>query len=152
MKSRRVRFEVLSWFIASFATFWIAACTQKPSAGGSAESASVSIPTIEPREALGLLNNDFAILVDVREEEEIKNTGMAASARSMPFSKVQAESPEWKAFLSGLPQGKQIIFYCAKGGRAEEVAKKAALQGFRVGNLGGFSSWKDAGLPVRASP
>lgn len=109
---------------------------------------SAAVAQVSPKETEGLLRNDFAVLVDVREEDEIKD-GMAAPAKWFPTSKIQADDPSWKEFVSKLPKDKQIVFYCAVGGRAGKVAAKLAEQGFKVGNMGGFRDWQSAGLPVR---
>ena len=111
--------------------------------GGGSVVAQVSV-----KEAEGLIRNDFAVLVDVREDDEIKS-GMAAPARWFPTSKIEADDPSWKEFVSKLPKDKQIVFYCAAGVRAGQAAAKLAGQGFKVGNMGGFKDWKAAGLPVK---
>ncbi len=134
------RFPVLASLFALVLTF--AGCTKR----------SAEVPAITPREAAGLLANDFAVLVDVREENEVKATGLAEKARWIPMSKIEADAPEWKALLAAGPQDKQVLFYCAKGGRAGKAAAKMAVAGHKVGNLGGFDDWKAAGLPVRSQP
>jgi rhodanese-related sulfurtransferase len=116
----------------------LASCTR-----GGGKVASVS-----PKEVEGLLRNDFAVLVDVREEDEVKG-GMAAPAQWFATSKIQADDPAWKDFLAKHPKEKQLVLYCAVGGRAGKIAAKLAEQGYKVGNMGGFRDWKAAGLPVR---
>lgn len=112
----------------------------------------VEVPSVTPREAAGLLANDFAVLIDVREEDEVKATGLAEKARWIPMSKIEADAPEWKELLAATPRDKQVLFYCAKGGRAGKAAERMAQAGHKVGNLGGFEGWKSAGLPVRPQP
>lgn len=116
-----------------------AACTKKP-----------SVRSVEPREAYGLLRNDFAILVDVREANEIAS-GMAEGAQWMPYtSKIETNSPEWNAWIQALPKDKEIIFYCRSGRRSGLAAAEImAAKGFRASNMGGFEDWEKAGLPVR---
>lgn len=104
---------------------------------------------VSPTEAQGLLNNDFAVMVDVREDSEIQESGMAAPAKHIPMSKIEAGDPAWKEFVANTPKDKQIIFYCAKGGRAGRAADLIAKEGFRSSNMGGFQTWVDAGLPVK---
>ena len=95
-----------------------------------------------------MLRNGFAVVVDVREEAEIKQTGMAQGARWIPLAKIQTDAPEWRALLAEVKKDQKLAFYCAAGRRAQVAAEKAAAAGFSAANLGGFSDWKNAGLPV----
>jgi rhodanese-related sulfurtransferase len=106
------------------------------------------VPEVAPVEAMGLIRNDFALLVDVREADEIAS-GMAAPAKWIANSKIEADDASWKEFVASLPRDKQIVFYCAKGGRANKAAEKLAALGFKVGNMGGYQDWVKAGLPTR---
>lgn len=101
-----------------------------------------------PHEAYGVLQNGFAVLVDVRESEEVKS-GIATPAQWMPTSKIESQSVEWQEFVKKLSKDKQVIFYCAKGGRAGRVAALLAKEGFKTANMGGYADWAQAGLPVR---
>ena len=107
-----------------------------------------TVQDVTPLEVAGLLRNDFAVLVDVREKDEVAD-GMAVDAKWMPLSKIEAGDPAWQDFLKNLPKDKQIVFYCAAGARAGKVAAMVADKGFRTGNMGGFDDWAKAGLPVR---
>jgi rhodanese-related sulfurtransferase len=44
--------------------------------------------------------------------------------------------------------GKTVIVYCGSGRRSEMVGTELAKKGYKVLNMGGFDSWKNAGLPV----
>lgn len=101
-----------------------------------------------PTEAEGMLRNDFAVLVDVREADEIKE-GMAARAEWMPLSKIEANAPDWQDFVKKLPKDKTVIVYCRSGRRSGIVADKLAQMGYKTANMGGFSDWQAAGLPTK---
>ena len=101
-----------------------------------------------PQEAHNLVKEDKAVLVDVREEEELRDSGLADGALWMPCSKMDEDEPEWKAFKSKLPKDKPVILYCRSGNRSGRVAEFLREEGFETWNLGGFKDWKDAGLPV----
>jgi rhodanese-related sulfurtransferase len=116
----------------------LSACTRTPAA----------VTRIQPLETYGMLRNDFAVLVDVREKEELAR-GMAEPALWFPTSKIEDSPDEWKSFVAKLPKDKQIIFYCAGGGRAGDAAEKVAAQGYKAANMGGYADWVKAGLPVR---
>ncbi|MCM2278584.1 MAG: rhodanese-like domain-containing protein [Oligoflexia bacterium] len=107
-----------------------------------------SVAAVSPREVEGMLRNDFAVLIDVREEPEIKE-GMADRALWFPTSKIEANDPSWKEFVAKLPKDKQIVFYCRRGRRSGIAAQKLASEGFRTANMGAFQDWVDAGLPVK---
>jgi rhodanese-related sulfurtransferase len=111
-------------------------------------SSKKEVRSIDPQEVMGQLKNGFAVLVDVREEDEIKG-GMAAQAEWMPMSKIRASDPAWEQFVAKLPKDKEIVFYCGAGGRAGDAAQRLAEKGYRTANMGGFKDWKAAGLPVK---
>lgn len=103
--------------------------------------------SIQPMEVQGLLNNDFAVLVDVREDTEIAD-GMAARAKWLPVSKIESDPAALDEFLKSVPKDKEIVFYCRSGSRAGSVAKQVAAKGYKVANMGGFHDWVAAGLPT----
>ncbi len=106
------------------------------------------VASVTPKEAEGMLRNEFAILLDVREADEIKD-GMATPAQWVPMTDIEANGPKWNAFISKLSKDKQVIVYCAKGGRAGKVGRLLTEKGFRAGNMGGFRDWVKAGLPTK---
>lgn len=113
------------------------------------KSTKTEVGEITPLETMGMLRNDFAVLVDVREKSEIEETGMAEGARWMPESEIRDQNPRWEKFVESLPRGKEIVVYSDTGRRAGEVAERLAEKGFKVSKMGGFSEWKKAGLPVK---
>jgi rhodanese-related sulfurtransferase len=120
-------------------TVFAVSCTRK---------GKVEVSSITAREAMGEARNDFAVLIDVREKDELGN-GIAENAIWIPTSKIKAGAPEWKSFLDQTSKDKKLIFYCAAGGRAGSVAAMAAEAGFKAANMGGFKDWVAAGLPVK---
>jgi rhodanese-related sulfurtransferase len=101
-----------------------------------------------PADAKRLVETKQVIVVDVREANELAS-GMALGAMHMPLSQVEADGPEFKKFLAGLPKDKEIWFYCRSGRRSGIVSEKMNSLGFRVRNAGGFSDWQSAGLPTK---
>jgi rhodanese-related sulfurtransferase len=100
------------------------------------------------QEAAKRLTEGKAVLVDVREPDEWADTGVAEPAILLSKSSFDAGSPEWKAFLDR-NRGTEIILMCRSGNRSGQLARVLERQGLRTTNLGGFSAWKKAGLPVR---
>ncbi len=102
-----------------------------------------------PKEAKELVDAGKAILIDVREEEELKESGTAEGSLWMPTSKVAEEDPEWENFKARLPKDKKIILFCRSGARSGRLAGFLQCEGFDTENMGGFSAWVSAGLPVK---
>ncbi len=115
---------------------------------GLAATACAEPPAIDARAASELVQKKQAVLVDVRESDEVAE-GMAAPAQWLPLSRIQGDGKALSDFLSRQAKGTTLIFYCAGGGRAESVAQLAASKGFKVANMGGFRSWVKAGLPTK---
>jgi rhodanese-related sulfurtransferase len=106
------------------------------------------VPRISPAEAAAQMTAGKAILVDVRERDEIAG-GMAQGARWYPTSSIQSDPDSFAKFIASLPEDQTVVFYCAAGvraGKAAEIATKES--GRKAANLGGFKDWKGAGLPV----
>ncbi len=109
---------------------------------------SAEVANVTPQDAAKLVAEGKAVLVDVREAPEWKASGVAASATLLPKSDLDGDQKQWKPFLEQ-NKGKQILLYCASGGRSKTVAAALAEKGLRTANVGGFRDWSRAGLPVR---
>lgn len=102
---------------------------------------------IEPREVAGMLNNGFAVVVDVREEKE--RTEVIDKAEWLATSKIDSDPKAWDDFTAHLPKDKTIVFHCVGGSRAKDAAEKLAAQGYKTAYFSGLDAWKAAGLPVK---
>ena len=109
---------------------------------------SAEVASVSPQDAAKLVAEGKAVLVDVREAPEWKASGVAAPATLLPKSDLDGDQKQWKPFLEQ-NKGKQILLYCASGGRSKTVAAALAEKGLRTANVGGFRDWSRAGLPVR---
>jgi rhodanese-related sulfurtransferase len=109
---------------------------------------AAEVPGIAPVAAARLVAENQAVLVDVREPDEWRETGVAQPAVLLAKSDFDGEQKAWKPFLAALGN-RQLILYCRTGRRSGAVAAQLAAQGVRVANAGGFKDWADAGLPVR---
>lgn len=101
------------------------------------------------QEANKLVQEGQAILVDCREQDELEQTGTAEGAVWVPLSAMVEDLPEWRSFKAGLPKDKPVFVFCKSGGRSGRMMEFLCCDGFKAENLGGFSSWKAAGLPVK---
>lgn len=114
---------------------------------GTSVWAGLDVPKIGPKQGQKLLTNGGAIVLDVRERNELKG-GLISDAKWIPYSKIKSKSPKWKSFVKKLDKNKKVLIYCASGGRAGKVATELAEHGFKTANMGGFREWKSEGLPV----
>lgn len=104
-------------------------------------------PTVDPAEAAQRVAAGTAVLIDVREPDEWAG-GVAGPALLCPLSDLRGGRAQWQAVLEA-NKDKELIVYCASGGRSGAVASMLRNEGFNVVNAGGFSAWRAAGLPVR---
>lgn len=103
------------------------------------------IPAISPKESMELFTQKKAIIVDVRETDELKN-GMVKDAMIMPLSLLNTDA--FEEIVKSLPSDKDLIIYCRSGRRSNVMGIELEKRGYQVWNMGAFSAWRDAGLPV----
>lgn len=108
---------------------------------------AADVSRIGPVEAAKLVA-DGAILIDVREPAEWKDTGVAAPALLLAKSDFDGAQTGWKPVLAEA-KDKTLVLYCRSGNRSGRVAAALAEQGYKVVNAGAFKDWAAAGLPVR---
>lgn len=106
-----------------------------------------NLPTISPVEALKLSTENKAIIVDVREVDEIIQ-GKIKGSKEIPLSLMTSDKVRFEKELELLPKDKEILVYCRSGRRSGIVGAKLKEQGYTVKNLGGFSEWEKANLPT----
>ena len=105
------------------------------------------IDKISVKDANQMVLEKKAVVVDVREQDETKD-GFVKGAVLAPISVMKNNKDEWTKIEKSLPKDKTIVLYCKGGGRAGRVGEELSKKGFKVLNMGGFSSWQEAGLPV----
>lgn len=103
-------------------------------------------PCLAPAECAPRVRSGEALLIDVREPGEWTG-GVAHSARLLPLSDLTGARTQWKAFLAEAA-GREILLYCASGGRSGMAARILVAEGVRAANTGGLADWLDAGWPV----
>ena len=105
--------------------------------------------TVTVNDAINLLKNGEAVLIDVREPDEFKAEHIAY-ALSLPLSNIEDGFK-----LLNLPDSKTILFQCLKGGRGQKACER--IQGLgecknKIVNIeGGLEAWKAEGFPVIGS-
>ena len=92
------------------------------------------------------LDEDKAVLIDIREPDEYAREHIAGS-RLVPLSRFDA------AEVAGDPD-RIAVFHCNSGNRTCTLASRVLGMGFaEIYHLdGGIQSWKSAGLPVERNP
>jgi len=127
-------------------TTWGTALLGMAFVGSLGASAHATTP-ITAKEAAAKVQAGNAVLIDVREADEIK-FGKATPAISLPLSDVQNHTALYKKVMDSLDPKQQVIVYCVSGARSNKVAIELEAKGFKTANLGSFKAWQDAGLPT----
>jgi len=94
---------------------------------------------------------DGAVLVDLREAEELEATGRIPGAIHVPRGMLEFRAdPASPYHQAPLDPSKRVILHCASGGRSALGAAALQEMGYEdVAHLdGGITAWKDAGKPV----
>ena len=97
-----------------------------------------------PKEALAQRDSGAAVIYDIREADELAETGMAKGAVFAPTSKIMEKGKQ--DFLNSLDKDKLHIIYCRSGNRASRVVAMLKSEGFKAENMGGFKHWIAAEL------
>lgn len=102
------------------------------------------VRSIDPQQAVRLLNDDEATMVDVRDPAEFR-AGHITDARNLPVKEFDRRISELDRYRE-----RTVIVCCQSGARSQSVATKLKKAGFaKVANLsGGMQSWTSANLPV----
>lgn len=101
---------------------------------------------IGPHEALECLKSNEAVMIDVREEEELEIDSIPLeNVINHPMSVIMDRLPQ-------IPKDQNLILMCPGGVRSSKVANLLNIQGYsNVASLdGGFKLWKSMGLPYES--
>lgn len=118
------------------------------------DAADAEIEAITPQAAAELLGKDGVTFVDLRDPREMEREGRIEGARSCTRGMLEfwidPESPYHKPWFA---TGDRFVFFCAGGWRSALATKTAQDMGLEpvAHIIGGFSAWRDAGLPVEKS-
>ncbi|MXQ09585.1 rhodanese-like domain-containing protein [Alphaproteobacteria bacterium GH1-50] len=108
------------------------------------------VPNITPEEGIAKHEAGDSVFIDVRDSGDIAKSGTIAGAERIPRGFIEfAADPATKFHNPALEKDADIVLICGAGGQAALAGKTLREMGYRnVSNVGGFSSWKDAGGPV----
>ena len=111
-----------------------------------------SIKTITPEEALKLLNENKCNLIDIRDAVELQNMGTVEKSFHIPRGLLEFSiHPESiYAQKEKLDSNKEMVLFCAAGGRSALAAKTLNEMGFeKVSHVdGGFGAMKNSGFKI----
>ena len=108
------------------------------------------IKTISPAEALKLSNENECNLIDIRDAVELQREGSIKNSfhisRGLLEFAVHPDSPY--AQKEKLDPNKELVLFCAAGGRSALAAKTLKEMGFeKVSHIeGGFTAMKNSGF------
>jgi rhodanese-related sulfurtransferase len=114
------------------------------------EAANAAVPKISPDKAREIIAKGNALVVDVRDGPEVQASGKVAGAVHVSRGMLEFRAdPDLPSHDKNFSKDKDIIVYCASGGRSALAGKMLKDLGYeRVYNLGGFKDWADAGGAV----
>lgn len=96
---------------------------------------------LSPNQVVELMNDDKAILIDIRDKEAFKNGHILNSIQANPEDFEQQKMTKYK--------DKSIILVCPRGIQSQSLAAKLREQGFDPLVLGGgLEAWQSADLPL----
>ena len=110
------------------------------------------VKTISPEQALDLVNNNKCNLIDIRDAIELQKTGKIENSSNIPRGLLEFWiHPESEFFKNEkLDLNKEMVLFCAAGGRSALAAKTLKDMGFeKVSHInGGFGLMKNSGFKV----
>ena len=102
------------------------------------------IKTIDVDEAYQMIQNESCNLIDIRESNELENTGSVEGASHIPRGMLEVYlDPNSPVFQNGqIDQNKEFVLFCAGGVRSALAVKSLKDMGYqKVSHIdGGFGS------------
>ena len=114
--------------------------------------ANDAVPKITVEEAKRLVDEQGALLVDVRDGNEVAQTGRIAGAVNVSRGMIEFRADDSTPYHDAqFRKDRPIILYCASGGRSALAGKVLKDMGYsKVHNLGGFKDASEAGLATES--
>jgi rhodanese-related sulfurtransferase len=114
------------------------------------EAANAVVPRIPAAKAQELIANGNTLVVDVRDAQELQQSGKVAGAVHVPRGMLEFRAdPDAPSHDPHFDKDKTVIVYCASGGRSALAGKALKELGYdEVYNLGAFKDWADSGGAV----
>lgn len=115
------------------------------------DEANKVIDSIPVEEAIALIDDENAVLIDIRDIRELEREGKIKGAYHAPRGMLEFwADPDCKYHKDVFSSGKKLVFYCASAWRSALATK--TLQDMGLENIchieGGFSALKAAHAPI----
>ena len=112
------------------------------------DSANEAVPKVSVDEARRLVDEEGALLVDVRDAPELEQSGKLEGALNVSRGMVEFRAdPDLPYHNPEFRKDRPVILYCASGGRSALSGTALKDMGYdQVYNLGGFKDAADAGF------
>ena len=113
-------------------------------------AANAEVDAMSVQQALALAGNENVVFVDVRETQEHQAGAIPGSVHAPRGLLEFVADPESPMHKPELASGKQLIIYCASGGRSALSAQTLQQMGLDnvVNLIGGIAAWKEGGGEV----
>ena len=116
------------------------------------KEALTEIATITPSLALEMSNNNECNLIDIRDAVELQKLGRIENSLHISRGLLEFSIHPESAFVqnNNLDLNKEIVLFCAAGGRSALAAKTLKEMGFKkVSHIeGGFGNMSNSGFKV----
>jgi rhodanese-related sulfurtransferase len=110
-------------------------------------AANAAVPRITPAQAREMIAKGNTLVVDVRDAPEVQASGKVAGAVHVSRGMLDFRAdPELPSHDKNFAKDKNVIVYCASGGRSALSGKLLKDLGYEhVYNLGAFKDWAESG-------
>jgi rhodanese-related sulfurtransferase len=110
-------------------------------------AANAAVPRITPAQAREMIAKGNTLVVDVRDAPEVQASGKVAGAVHVSRGMLDFRAdPELPSHDKNFAKDKNVIVYCASGGRSALSGKLLKDLGYEhVFNLGAFKDWAESG-------
>ena len=115
------------------------------------KEAKQNVKALTPEQVNDEVSHGNATLIDLRESEELEQTGKIPGSKHAPRGMLEFYAdPSLPYHRPEFDKNKRIILHCASGSRSALAASTLQQMGYQnVAHLeGGMKAWKEAGLPV----
>lgn len=115
------------------------------------KEAKQNVENLSPEQVEQELSSGNATLIDIRESEELDQTGKIPGSVHAPRGMLEFYADDSLPYHKPeFDKNKRIILHCASGGRSALAASTLKQMGYEnVAHLdGGIKGWKEAGKPV----
>lgn len=114
------------------------------------DEAHAIVQKISAEEGIAKHKAGKTVFVDVRDSADISASGTIAGAHLIRRGMIEFHADDTHPLHNpALKRDADIVLVCGAGGQAALSGKTLKEMGYKnVSNVGGFSSWKDAGGPV----